>query len=80
MFESVHHIHGGHSLAFSVLSVGDSITDHILQENFENTTSLFVDEARDSLHTATASKTTDSRLSTVLLLKEGVKHPAYKEC
>ncbi|CAH3172831.1 unnamed protein product, partial [Porites evermanni] len=63
---SVHHIHGCHSLAFSVLSVGNSITDHILKENFENTTSLFVDQARDSLDTATASKTTDSWLGDAL--------------
>ncbi|CAH3172835.1 unnamed protein product, partial [Porites evermanni] len=63
---SVHHIHGCHSLAFSVLGVGNSITDHILQKNFENTTRLFVDEARDSLDTATASKTTDSRLGDTL--------------
>ncbi|CAH3182156.1 unnamed protein product, partial [Porites lobata] len=63
---SVHHIHGGHSLAFGVLGVGNSITDHILQENFENTTSLFVDQARDSLDTATASKTTDSWLGDAL--------------
>ncbi|CAH3188748.1 unnamed protein product, partial [Porites evermanni] len=63
---SVHHIHGGHSLAFGVLGVGNSITDHILKENFENTTSLFVDEARDSLDTATASKTTDSWLGDAL--------------
>ncbi|CAH3162117.1 unnamed protein product, partial [Porites evermanni] len=63
---SVHHIHSGDSLAFGVLGVGNSITDHILKENFENATSLFVDEARDSLDTATASKTTDSRLGDAL--------------
>ena len=61
-FQSVHHIHGRHSLAFGVLGVGHSITDHILKENFENTSSLFVDQARDSLDTATASKTTNSWL------------------
>ena len=65
-FECVHHIHGGHSLALGVLGVGHSITDHILKEHFENTTSLFVDQARDSLNTATASKTTDSWLGDAL--------------
>ena len=65
-FKCVHHIHGGHSLALGVLCVGHSITDHILKENFENTTSLFVDQARDSLDTATASKTTDSWLGDAL--------------
>ncbi|CAH3121631.1 unnamed protein product, partial [Porites lobata] len=63
---SVHHIHGGHRFALGVLGVGHSITDHILKENFENTTSLFVDQARDSLDTATASKTTDSWLGDAL--------------
>ena len=58
-FESVHHIHGCYGLPLGVLSVGNSITDDILKENFENSTGLFVDEARDALDTATASKTTD---------------------
>ena len=61
-FQSVHHIHGCHSLSLGVLGVRHSITDHILKENFENTTSLLVDQARDSLDTATASKTTDGWL------------------
>ena len=33
---------------------------HILEEDLENTTGLLVDETRDTLHTATASETTDS--------------------
>ncbi|CAH3162158.1 unnamed protein product, partial [Porites lobata] len=63
---SVHHIHGGHGLAFGVLGVSHSITDDILKENFENSTSLFINQARDTLDTATASKTTDSRLGDAL--------------
>ncbi len=31
--ECVHHIHGGHGLAASVLGVGHGITDHVLQEH-----------------------------------------------
>ena len=65
-FESVHHIHGRNGLSLGVLGVGHSITDDILEENFENSTGLFVDEARDSLDTATASKTTDGRLGNAL--------------
>ena len=65
-FESVHHIHGCHRLALGVLGVRHRITDHVLQENFENTTSLLVDQARDSLDTATASKTTDGWLGDAL--------------
>ena len=45
-FQSVHHIHGCHSLPLGVLGVCHSITDHVLEENFENTTSLLVDQAR----------------------------------
>ena len=43
-----------------------SITDDILKENFKNTASLFVDQTRDSLDTATASKTTDGWLGDAL--------------
>lgn len=35
---------------------------HILKEYLENTTSLFVDQARDTLHTTTARETTNGRL------------------
>ena len=65
-FQSVHHIHGCHSLSLGVLGVCHSITDHVLKENFENTTGLLVDQARDSLDTATASKTTDGWLGDAL--------------
>ena len=33
---------------------------HVLEEDLEDTTGLLVDEARDTLHTATTSETTDS--------------------
>jgi len=49
-----------------VLGVRHSITDDILKKNFENSTGLFVDEARDSLDTATASETTDGWLGNAL--------------
>ena len=39
---------------------------HVFQEDLENTTSLFVDETGDTLDTATASKTTDSRFGNAL--------------
>jgi hypothetical protein len=35
---------------------------YILKEYLENTTSLFVDQARDTLHTTTARETTDGWL------------------
>ena len=42
-----------------VLSVCDGVTDDVLQEDLEDTASLLVDEARDTLDTATTSETTD---------------------
>jgi len=33
---------------------------HVLKENLQNTTSFLINETGDTLHTTTASKTTDS--------------------
>lgn len=38
------------------------MTTYVLQEDLKNTTGLFVNQARDTLDTTTASKTTDGRL------------------
>jgi len=35
---------------------------HILEENLENTTRLFIDKTGDTLHTSTAGETTNSGL------------------
>jgi hypothetical protein len=35
---------------------------HVFEEDLENTTSLFIDETGDTLHTTSTSETTDSRL------------------
>ena len=40
--------------------VGGDRATHVLEEDLEDTTSLLVDEARDTLHTATTGETTDS--------------------
>ncbi|CAH3183566.1 unnamed protein product [Porites evermanni] len=63
---SVHHVHGCHGLSLGVFGVRYSIADDVLEENFKNATGFFVNEARDSLDTATASKTADSRLGDAL--------------
>ncbi len=42
-----------------MLSVGDRVTDNVLQEDFEDATGLLVDEARDTFHTTTTSETTN---------------------
>ena len=40
---------------------GASLRDtHVLEEDLEDTTGLFIDETRDTLHTTTTSETTDS--------------------
>ena len=64
--QSVDHVHGGHCSSLGVLCIGDGITDHILQEDFENTARLFVDETRDTLDTSSASETTDGGLGDAL--------------
>lgn len=40
---------------------GASLRDaHVLEEDLEDTTGLFIDETGDTLHTTTTSETTDS--------------------
>ncbi|KAF8922001.1 hypothetical protein CPB85DRAFT_1265441, partial [Mucidula mucida] len=43
-----------------MLSVGDRVANNILQEDLEDTTSLFVDKARDTLYTTTTGETPNS--------------------
>ena len=64
--EGVHHIHGGHGLPPGVLSVSDRVADDVLKEHLEDAAGLFVDESRDTLHTATASQTADRGLGDAL--------------
>ena len=47
-------------------SVYVSVTDHVLQEHFENAMSLLVDQTTDTLHTIRASQTTDGWLHDTL--------------
>ncbi|XP_058122650.1 uncharacterized protein LOC131285167 [Anopheles ziemanni] len=60
-FQGVHDVHGGDGLALGVLGVRHGITDHVLEEHFQHTASFFVDQAGNTLHTATASQTADGR-------------------
>ena len=64
--QSVHHVHGRHRLPFGVFGVGHCVPDDVLQEHLEDSTSLFVDETADSLHTTSARKTTDCGLGDTL--------------
>jgi hypothetical protein len=64
--QSIDNIHGGDSLPLGVFGVGDSITDDVLKEDLEDTSGLFIDEARDTLDTSTASQTADGGLGDTL--------------
>ncbi len=64
--QSMHDIKSGDGLAASVLSVGDGISDDVLQENLKDTSSLLIDQTRDSLDTASACQSADSRLGDAL--------------
>ena len=55
-------IHCSHSLSASMFRVSDGITDNVLKKDLENSTSLFVNESRNTLDTTTTSETTDSGL------------------
>jgi hypothetical protein len=49
-------------IPLSVLGVGDRVANDVLEEDLENTAGLLVDEARDTLHSSTASEATNSGL------------------
>ena len=64
--QGVDDVHGGDGFPLGVLGVGDSITDDVLQEDLEDSTSLLVDETGDTLHSTTTSQTTDGGLGDTL--------------
>ena len=61
-FQGVDHIHSSDSLSLGVLTVCNSITDDVLEEDFENSTGLFVDQATDTLYSTSSCQSTDSGL------------------
>ena len=64
--ERVDHVHGGDSLAFGVLRVGDRVADHVLQEHLQHPAGLLVDEPRDALHTTATSQAANGRFGDAL--------------
>ncbi len=64
--QSIDNVHGGDSSSLSVLSVGDSITDDVLQKHLEYTAGFFINQTRDTLDSTTASETADSGLGDAL--------------
>ena len=64
--EGVDYVHGCDRLPLGVLSVGDSITNDVFQENLQDTTSFLVDESRDTFDSSSSCKTTDGWLGDAL--------------
>ena len=64
--QSVDDVEGGDGLTLGVLSVGDRVANDALKEELEDTTSLVVDQTRDTLNTTTTGETTDSGLGDTL--------------
>ncbi len=64
--EGIDDVKSSDGLALRVLSVGDGITNDVLEEDLENTARLLVDEAGDTLDTATASETANGGLGDAL--------------
>jgi hypothetical protein len=65
-FQCIDDVHGGDSLPLGVFSVCDSITDDVLKEHFQDTTSFLIDKTADTLDTTTTGQSTDCRLGDTL--------------
>ena len=59
-------VHGCDSLSASVLGVSDGVADDVLEEDLEDTSSLFVDGTRDTLDTSSSGESADGRLGDTL--------------
>ena len=64
--QSIDHVHGCDGFPLGVFGVGDGVADDILQEDFEDTSSLFIDEAGNTFHASTASQSANGRLGNTL--------------
>ena len=62
----IDNIKSSDSLSSGVLSVGHSISDDVLKENFKDTTGLLVDKTRDTLDTTSSCQSSDGRLGDTL--------------
>ena len=60
-FQSVHHVHSSDCFTFRVLSVGNRVTNNILQKNFEHTSRFLIDQAGNSLDSTTACQSANGR-------------------
>lgn len=65
-FQGVDDVHGCDGLTLGVFSVGDGVADDVLKKDLEYTAGLLVDQAGDTLDTATTGQTANSRLGDTL--------------
>ena len=59
-FEGVDDVQSGDGFSLGVFGVGDGVPDHIFEEDFKNTSGLFVNKTRNALNATSASQTADS--------------------
>ncbi|TRY54423.1 hypothetical protein DNTS_023693 [Danionella cerebrum] len=64
--QSVHNVHGGHRLAFSVLGVRHSVANNVLEKHLQHSASLFIDKTRNTLHATTTRQTANGGLRNTL--------------
>ena len=64
--QSIDDIHGSDSLPLGMFGIGDSITDDIFQENFEDTSGFFIDQSRDTFDTTTTSQSANGGFGNTL--------------
>jgi hypothetical protein len=64
--QGVDDVHGCDGLTLGVFRVGDGIADDVLKEDLEHAAGLLVDQAGDTLDTATTGQTANSRLGDTL--------------
>jgi len=64
--ERVDDVKRSNGFALSVFGVGDRVTNDVLEEDLEDAACLLVNQARDTLNTATACQATNGRLSDTL--------------
>merc|ERR1712139_563862 len=60
--ESIDDIEGGDGLSLGVLSVGNRVSDDVLEEASENKSGLVIDERADSLDTTSSGESSDGWL------------------
>ena len=65
-FEGVDDVESGDGLSLGVLGVGDGVPDHVLEENFKNTSGLFVDKTGDALNATSAGQSANGGLGDAL--------------